>query len=234
MAQLLPHVTQLKRFSPDIFDGEKIISNYAAFQTLLASSAWPELGKLLAAPLEKPLSNTIEWSTVLPGAPVLYEALNKKDKEKARILLCRKVDDLAKLGDSLARSKSDQRNLAGHMISIISAELGSCIADIPGPLSVFMVNGEPVLCGWGVSPAKKEKAPPSLKPVSPGAGLQPLKPSAPPPLQPPPPPPPPLQPGVQPKGSGEPLAAASPAPGAAPSQPARSKEVKIVGHLDTN
>lgn len=143
-------------FSFDNVEGLQILF----VRNLIAQSleaAEPGVADILAEAVEKPQSNTINWHTSVTGKVKPYEDLDLEEKNQVNSQLAQKAQLIAKEGERLKESKSQQKQLAGKVLEKIALSIASFVANPGPPLQVFLVGEKAVVAGWGLVPIKSVK-----------------------------------------------------------------------------
>ncbi|MDR3153647.1 MAG: hypothetical protein LBW85_05085 [Deltaproteobacteria bacterium] len=158
MAYQLLMKTSLADFYPESIGGVKLTSCHGLITRLIEDEVSPEAALFLAEPVMKDRANLIEWHTPLEGGPVSYQELEGPERDAAEDELCQRAGELAGLGARLTGSESEQRRLAGRLISRLAVTAAAAAAGASGVQKVFAVGGRPVLAVWGMLPAVTEAA----------------------------------------------------------------------------
>lgn len=120
---------------PPFLSGRPLWEEYAAINSFIRRHLPAASATLIAEPSRPAGSSFIDWYTDAAGRPVAITALGRADREKAESLL---ADRLQALRDLAARHSGDPA----------AALLAAAIVDPPTE-SVYVVNGQPVIIGWG-------------------------------------------------------------------------------------
>jgi hypothetical protein len=207
-------MSSLTDFYPESVGGVRMTSCHGLISSLIEDEIGPEAALFLAEPVGRDLKNAIEWITPLEGDPVDYRTLEGDAREDAADALSLLIGSLAGLGSRLTGSESEQRRLAGKIISKLAVGASDAAGGRWGPLRVFIVGGAPVMAGWGLgesavsrragaaSDALTERDHEAIRLILAGgeaapaaAGVAPAAPHA--------PPPPPVPPAGGPDGPGD-------------------------------
>ncbi|MDR1082135.1 MAG: hypothetical protein LBQ79_14565 [Deltaproteobacteria bacterium] len=156
MAYQLLMRTSFSEYFPESVGGVRITSCHALITNLLREELSEEAAGILADPVVRERSNLIEWLTHLEGVPVELGMLSGADREAAADALCLRAGELAALGARLTGSRSEQRRLAGRLVSRLSMEAAAAAEATGGARRVFVISGRPVLAGWGMSVASAD------------------------------------------------------------------------------
>lgn len=134
---------------PPILSGRPLWEEYAAINSFIRRHLPAASSILIAEPQRPSGSSFIDWYTDAAGRPVAISSLPQPEREKAESLL---VDRLQALRDLAARHAADPA----------AALLAAAIVDPPMDC-VYVVNGQPVIIGWGrpgtAMPARPTPAP---------------------------------------------------------------------------
>lgn len=120
---------------PPLLSGRPLWEEYAAINSFIRRHLPAASATLIAEPSRPTGSSFIDWYTDAAGRPVAITTLGRADREKAESLL---VDRLQALRDLAARHSGDPA----------AALLAAAIVDPPTE-SIYVVNGQPVIIGWG-------------------------------------------------------------------------------------
>lgn len=143
---------------PPLLSGRPLWEDYAAINSFIRRHLPAASAVLIAEPQRPSGSSFIDWYTDAAGKPVAISSLTRTEGEKAESLL---VDRLQALRDLAARHSADPA----------AALLAAAIVDPPME-SVFVVNGQPVIIGWG-RPGTAMPARPIPAPVTAPAAVAP-------------------------------------------------------------
>ena len=126
--------------------GQPLHALYPQIRAVLASELEPDAAWLLAEPVVDRANNRIDWYT--EGDPEEQPvALNDLPEERRQPLRAR-IDDLLGRGRELAERYTTAKEVRQHRLgAILRAVLAT-----PAETGVFLVNGRPVLTGWGFTP----------------------------------------------------------------------------------
>ena len=126
--------------------GQPLHALYPQIRAVLASELEPDAAWLLAEPVVDRANNRIDWYT--EGDPEEQPvALNDLPEERRQPLRTR-IDDLLGRGRELAERYVTAKEVRQHRLgAILRAVLAT-----PAETGVFLVNGRPVLTGWGFTP----------------------------------------------------------------------------------
>ncbi|MDR2459342.1 MAG: hypothetical protein LBE38_00960 [Deltaproteobacteria bacterium] len=153
MAYQLLHITSLSEYYPESYEGLTITSCYALISQLLDAELSPEASQILAEPVEKAKKNSIEWHTPLEGTIKAYGTLQGEEKDMADDKLCLAAGQFAAYGAKLMTSASDQRKLAGKLVTRLSTSIATALAGaVNEGQAVYLVGDKPVLAAWGLNP----------------------------------------------------------------------------------
>ncbi len=126
--------------------GQPLHALYPQIRAVLASELEPDAAWLLAEPVVDRANNRIDWYT--EGDPEEQPvALSDLPEERCQPLRAR-IDDLLGRGRELAERYATAKEVRQHRLgAILRAVLAT-----PAETGVFLVNGRPVLTGWGFTP----------------------------------------------------------------------------------
>ncbi|MCB1824666.1 MAG: hypothetical protein KDJ54_08875 [Candidatus Competibacteraceae bacterium] len=126
--------------------GQPLHALYPQIRAVLASELEPDAAWLLAEPVVDRTNNRIDWYT--EGDPEEQPvALNDLPEERRQSLRAR-IDELLGRGRELAERYATAKDVRQQRLgAILRAVLAT-----PAETGVFLVNGRPVLTGWGFTP----------------------------------------------------------------------------------
>lgn len=115
--------------------------SYDQIDRFLRRTLSPEHALLFAEPSERP--GIVDWYTDAPHAqaPVRFVEARPEQREKARGVLGRLVEEITASAESLGTSDRQSDRITGEMLRLA--------LEIPGESSVWIVGGQPVLVFWG-------------------------------------------------------------------------------------
>ncbi|MDR1314904.1 MAG: hypothetical protein LBQ12_14740 [Deltaproteobacteria bacterium] len=142
--------SDLAECHPESPDGVKVVGAYGVLSQLAEDEISPEAAAFLAEPSERP--GSIDWHTSAEGDPVPFDSLYGQERDLALDALCTMAAKYQALSDTLAASGSESRATAGKVTSRVAAAAAAAALGARGP-KLFMVDGKPVLAGWGLSTA---------------------------------------------------------------------------------
>ncbi|MDR1041094.1 MAG: hypothetical protein LBR80_13215 [Deltaproteobacteria bacterium] len=90
----------------------------------------------------------VAWSTPLTGAPRDFFQLTGAERRLAERALRERAEAFARAGAALSSDVSPGTRAAARLLLRLSAALAAAAAGIPGPESVFVVGGVPVMAAW--------------------------------------------------------------------------------------
>ena len=126
--------------------GQPLHALYPQIRAVLASELEPDAAWLLAEPVVDRANNRIDWYT--EGDPEEQPvALNDLPEERRQPLRAR-IDDLLGRGRELAERYATAKEVRQHRLGAILR----VVLATPAETGVFLVNGRPVLTGWGFTP----------------------------------------------------------------------------------
>jgi Mg-chelatase subunit ChlD len=135
---------------------QQIWGRYAAIKALIRRT----LPASSASTLTEPVSagaNMIDWHSDLGGQPVALTSLQGEERQRVERLL---ADRLAALRDLAQRTPDDP--VAQDLLQA---------AQVPDPNQVYVMNGQPVVVGWGLGPSNAALSSPSSTPTAAAAPL---------------------------------------------------------------
>ncbi len=126
--------------------GQPLHALYPQIRAVLASELEPDAAWLLAEPVVSRANNRIDWYTEgdADRPPV---ALSELAEEQRRPILAR-VDELLDRGRELAERYAGSGDLRRAQLGAIL----KAVLNAPAETEVFLVEGRPVITGWGFSP----------------------------------------------------------------------------------
>ncbi|MDR1081938.1 MAG: hypothetical protein LBQ79_13505, partial [Deltaproteobacteria bacterium] len=142
--------SDLSRCHAESPGGVKALGAYGVLERLAESEISRDAADFLAEPSERP--GWVDWHTRLEGRPVPFGALDGHERDSALDALCSMAARYRELSERLAGSGSDARATAGAITERVARAAAACAVGASGPM-LFMVDGKPVLAGWGVSTA---------------------------------------------------------------------------------
>lgn len=126
--------------------GQPLHALYPQIRAVLASELEPDAAWLLAEPVVDRANNRIDWYT--EGDPEERPVALSDLPEERRQPLRARIDDLLGRGRELAERYATAQEVRQHRLgAILRAVLAA-----PAETGVFLVNGRPVLTGWGFTP----------------------------------------------------------------------------------
>lgn len=136
--------------------GQPLHALYPQIRAVLASELEPDAAWLLAEPVVDRANNRIDWYT--EGDPEEQPvALNDLSEERRQPLRAR-IDDLLGRGRELAERYATAEEVRQHRLGAILRAVLATSAET----GVFLVNGRPVLTGWGFTPDRPWSEPVGL------------------------------------------------------------------------
>lgn len=127
--------TDVSALQPSQHDNRPIWQFHPQLVSLIRRYLHPTSASIFAEPLLVPGAQFVEWYSDLSGQPVPYTSLSGKDKER----VAKALDDRLSALRELAAKHSDNP---------LSAALAS-ISALPPEEAVYVLNGQPVIVGWG-------------------------------------------------------------------------------------
>jgi hypothetical protein len=112
----------------------------------------PSAALVLAEPRAGQSAGEMAWHTPLEGFARELSGLPSRERVEADDILRTRATELAELGAWLALSPDPRSRRTARLISRVAAALAAGAAGIPGPETVWMIDGTPVLTGWGIPP----------------------------------------------------------------------------------
>jgi hypothetical protein len=133
--------------------GQPLHALYPQIRAVLASELEPDAAWLLAEPVVDRANNRIDWYTEgdADRPPV---ALSELAEEQRRPILAR-VDELLGRGRELAERYAGSGDLRRVQLGAIL----KAVLNAPAETEVFLVEGRPVITGWGFSPDRPWETP---------------------------------------------------------------------------
>ncbi|MDG4554782.1 MAG: hypothetical protein P9E24_11140 [Candidatus Competibacter sp.] len=126
--------------------GQPLHTLYPQIRTVLASELEPDAAWLLAEPVVDRANNRIDWYT--EGNPEEKPVALSDLPDEQRQPLRARIDDLLGRGRDLAeryaKAEEIRLNQLGAILRVVLAA--------PAETGVFLVDGRPVLTGWGFAP----------------------------------------------------------------------------------
>ncbi|MDR3153938.1 MAG: hypothetical protein LBW85_06640 [Deltaproteobacteria bacterium] len=135
---------------PEFPGGVKAIGAYGLLHRLAADEISQEAADFLAEPAERP--GEVTWHTQLAGEPVAFETLSGERREAALDALCGMAQSYARLALALRGSGTESGITAGLVMDRVAAAAAAAAVGASGP-RLFLLDGRPVLAGWGLSTA---------------------------------------------------------------------------------
>ncbi len=126
--------------------GQPLHTLYPQIRAVLASELEPDAAWLLAEPVVDRVNNRIDWYTEgdPEDKPVALSDLPDEQRQPLRA----RIEDLLSRGRALAeRYATTEEVRLNQLGAILRAVLAA-----PAETGVFLVNGRPVLTGWGFAP----------------------------------------------------------------------------------
>ena len=126
--------------------GQPLHALYPQIRAVLASELEPNAAWLLAEPVVDRANNRIDWYT--EGDPEEQPIGLSDLPEEQRQLLRARIDELLGRGQELAERYATAKDVRQHRLGAILR----AVLVTPAETGVFLVNGRPVLTGWGFTP----------------------------------------------------------------------------------
>ena len=144
--------TEADRFAAVMPDGASLYTHHGEISALLRAALPETTAHLFARPMPASDGNSIDWVTPLPGQPVALSSLPRDERVAVEMLLTERLAAI--------------RALAGRLPDATAANLLRRAAVAPGEAQVYVLNGQPVVIGWGQS-GQFATVPPGIPPVVP-------------------------------------------------------------------
>lgn len=170
MAHQLIESNTLSKCRLEMSEGLEIISRYRLLARLIEDELGPEAAGFLAEPVKNIDQDRINWYTDLSGEVLPFQSMNEEQKALARQALSGRAAEYAALAAGLKASRASNRIMAGELLERIAQNSDS--------YNLYMVGGQPVVVGWGLSIGERAEARPAA-PMAKG-GPAPPPPPAPP------------------------------------------------------
>lgn len=127
--------TETSTLHPSLHENRPIWQFHPQLTSFIRRYLQPASASVLAEPLLVPGAAFVEWYSDIGGQPVPYSSLPAREKERAAKLLS---DRLSALRDLAARHPD---NPLSSVLATVSA--------LPPEDAVYVLNGQPVVIGWG-------------------------------------------------------------------------------------
>jgi hypothetical protein len=130
---------------------------------IVARELGPDAAVTLAEP-EEGRPGITDWYTSLDGAPLELSGLPEAKRLAAEKVLRGRAGEYAALGARLASGEDKDLRPYGKLLLKVSAELAGAVAGVPGQGKVFVIEGVPVFCMWGMPRQNEPKEPAPAEP----------------------------------------------------------------------
>ncbi len=158
MTQKLIQSHTLSQCRLELLEGIEVISRYRLFNQIISSELGPEEASILAEPMKNIEQDRVNWYTGLSGEAVHYSNLSEEEKTRLTAMVAQRAGQFVDLAARLKTSRASNRVIAGEFLERIFSreEL----------LDLYLVDGKPVVVGWGLSsgPGRLEHVPKGVPP----------------------------------------------------------------------
>lgn len=151
--------TSSKDLTPLTHHGAQVASLYEQIRLVLESVLSPDDAAVLSEPLIETDQGLIDWYTSLPGEIVPLGQVSPEQREEAIQRLSSYATKIEELGKRYRESKDSQQRRIGNMLKLI--------LEYPGESAIYLVDGKPIIVGWGTTPAGQAAAPERLTRLTP-------------------------------------------------------------------
>ena len=161
--------------------GIVVSENHAQLQSMLRNNLSPEHALLFAEPVADASDTSVDWYTSLEGTVQPLSSLPPEEQQMVVQEIHRLAADIQEYAQRLKDEGEGPRAMRGNILSLA--------LQYPGPEYVYVVGRQPLVLGWGFSPASLAAGPEDILRINVVAPPIKAKPASPVALVPPPPPP---------------------------------------------
>jgi hypothetical protein len=137
-------ITRESDLQPLVANGVPVFRMYGQIRIELLSALSQEHVELLADPNSDPTTGDIQWYSPFPGQKVRLADCNEDDRKTAEVHLARLIDEIY--------AHIDRLHASGDENSRTMADVLAMALEIPSESHIFVLDGRPVLSGWGHVP----------------------------------------------------------------------------------